>query len=262
MLVLALVLASSVVTAAEHIKIGGSGTGLGTMRLLADEFTASNPDTDVTILPSLGSGGGIRAVAAGAIDIAVTARPMTESEHGLGTIEIEYARTPLVLAVSTRSNVTAISSRELAEIYAGEFVTWDDGSPVRIVLRQPTDTDTEIVRNISPEVRRGLAAAEARPGVRVAATDQEAADDLERIPGAIGPIALAVIVSEKRALRALTLDGKEPAPHNAAAGAYPHYKRLFLVTGTKRSAAVERFLAYVQSGAGQKILNSNGQWVP
>jgi phosphate transport system substrate-binding protein len=119
-----------------------------------------------------------------------------------------------------------------------------------------------MVKNISPEIRRGLAAAEARPGVRFSVNDQDAANDLENIPGAIGPVSVALIVSEHRALRALKLDGREPTTINAASGAYPYHKRLFLVTGAKRSAAVERFVAFVQSPAGRKILASNGQWNP
>jgi phosphate transport system substrate-binding protein len=259
---LALLLGSTSGAAAEEFKIGGSGAALGTMYLLAEEFTARNPDIRITPVPSLGSGGSIKAVVAGAIGLAVTSRPMNESERKLGAVEIEYARTPFVFALSTKSKVTAITSRELADIYAGRKVTWADGSPVRIVLRPASDIDTEMVKSISPEIRRGLAAAEARPGLQFSVNDQDAANDLERIPGAIGPSSLALIVSEKRALRALKLDGREPTPMNAASGAYPYYKRLFLVTGAKRSAAVERFVAFVQSPIGRKILVSNGQWIP
>jgi phosphate transport system substrate-binding protein len=187
---------------------------------------------------------------------------MNESERKLGAVEMEYARTPFVFAVSTKSRVTAITSRELADIYAGRRVNWADGSAVRIVLRPASEIDTEMVKNISPEIERGLAAAEARPGLQFSVNDQDAANDLERIPGAIGPSSLALIVSEKRGLRALKLDGKEPTPMNAASGAYPYYKRLFLVTGAKRPAAVERFVAFVRSPAGRKIIASNGQWIP
>jgi phosphate transport system substrate-binding protein len=49
---------------------------------------------------------------------------------------------------------------------------------------------------------------------------------------------------------------------NAASGIYPYYKRLFLVTGAKRPAGVERFIAFVQSPEGRKILVNNGQWIP
>ena len=259
---LALLLGYSGGAAAEEFKLGGSGAALGTMQRLAEEFTAGNPDIRITSVPSLGSGGGIKAVVAGAIGLAVTSRPLNEGERKLGAVEMEYARTPFVFAVSTQSKVTAMTSGELADIYAGRRVTWADGSPVRIVLRPASDVDTEMVRNISPEIRSGLAAAEARPGVRFSVNDQDAANDLERIPGAIGPSSLALIVSEKRALRALKLDGGEPTPGNAASGAYPYYKRLFLVTGAKRSAAVERFVAFVRSPAGRKILAGNGQWIP
>lgn len=248
--------------AAEEIKIGGTGAALGTMRLLADEFTAGNPDIRITSVPSLGSSGGIKAVIAGAIGLAVTSRPLNEGERKLGATEVEYARTPFVFAVSANSRVSAITSRELADIYSGKMVAWADGSPVRIVLRPTSDIDTEMVRNISPAIRQGLVAAEARPGVQFSVNDQDAAADLERIPGAIGPSSLALIVSEKRALRALKLDGKEPTPMNAASGAYPYYKQLFVVTGAKRAAAVERFVAFVQSPAGRKILANNGQWIP
>lgn len=259
---LALLLGNPGAFAAEEFRIGGTGTALGTMQLLAAEFTAANPDIRVTTVPSLGSGGSIKAVVAGAIGLAVTSRPMNESERTLGAMETEYARTPFVFAVSTQSKVTGITSRELADIYAGRRVTWADGGPVRIVLRPASDIDTEMVKNISPAIRQGLAAAEARPGVQFAVNDQNAANDLEKIPGAIGPSTLALIVSEKRALRALKLDGREPTLTNAASGAYPYYKRLFLVTGAKRPPAVERFIAFVKSPAGRKILAANGHWIP
>jgi phosphate transport system substrate-binding protein len=259
---LALLLGFPAGAAGEEFRIGGSGAALGTIQLLAAEFTAANPDIRITTVPSLGSNGSIKAVIAGAIGLSVTSRAMNESERKLGAVEQEYARTPFVLAVSSKSRVTAISSGELADIYAGKMATWADGSLVRIVLRPASDIDTEMLGNISPAIRQGLVAAEGRPGIRYSVNDQDAANDLEKIPGAIGPSSLALIVSEKRALRALQLDGREPTPANAASGAYPYYKRLFLVTGAKRPAAVERFVAFVQSPAGRKILASNGQWIP
>jgi phosphate transport system substrate-binding protein len=261
-LALALLIVFSGCAAAEEFRIGGTGSAIGTMQLIAEEFTAANPDIRITAVSSLGSGGSIKAVLAGAISLAATSRPMNETEHKLGAIEIEYARTPFVFAVSTKSKVTAITSAELADIYSGKMSAWGDGSPVRIVLRPGSDVDTELVRNISPEIRRGLLAAESRPGVKFSVNDQDAANDLEKIPGAIGPSSLALIMSEKRALHALKVDGKEPTPMNAASGAYPYYKRMFLVTGAKRSSAVERFIAFVHSGAGRRILTRNGQWIP
>jgi phosphate transport system substrate-binding protein len=248
--------------AAEGLVIGGTGSALGSMQLLAKEFNAVNPDTPATTVPSLGSGGAIRAVLDGAIGLAVSSRTIDARERALGAVEMEYARTPFIFAVSSRSRVTAITRRELADIYSGRMANWGDGSAVRIILRPASDIDTEIVNGMSADIQRGATAARARAGVHVSTSDQDAASDLETIPGSIGPSTLALIVSENRALRALTLDGKEPTPALAAAGGYPYYKRLFLVTGARRTAAAERFIAFVRSPAGRKILVGNGQWIP
>jgi len=249
-------------TAAEQIKVGGTGCALGSMQLLAEAFNASNPDVTFSFVPNLGSVGSITAMKAGAISLALTSRPMKEHERRLGLAEVEYARTPFVFAVSAKSKVSAVTRKELAAIYAGTMPKWPDGTLTRIVLRPASDIDTDMVKSLSPEIARAVADAEKRPGVQVAITDQDAADDLERIPGAIGPTTLALIKSEKRTLKALQLDGKEPSARNAASGAYPYYKRLFLVSGAQRSPAVERFAAFVISPAGHKILADNGHWNP
>ena len=249
-------------TAADEIKIGGTGAGLGTMRLLADAFARQVPEVNVSVPPSLGSSGGIRAVVGGALDIAVSSRPLKEDERKLGATEIEYGRTPFVFAVASKSKVTAITNGQLADIYAGRLVNWPDGTRIRLVLRPAGESDTAQVKSMSPDIGRALSEAEKRPGVPFAVSDQNAADDIEKIPGAFGATTLALIASEKRALRALTLDGVEPTPKNAASGAYPHFKTLFLVTGAKRSAPVQRFIAFVQSPAGREILARSGHWTP
>ena len=259
---MALLLGSDGGASAEGFRIGGTGAALGTMQLLANAFRVRNPDILVTVLPSLGSGGGIKAATEGVLGIGVSSRPLKQSERKRGAAELEYARTPFVFAVSVESGVTSLTTAELADIYAGRMAGWPDGSPVRVLLRPVSDIDTEMIMSMSPALRQGMLAAQARPGVRVSVNDQDAANDLEKIAGAIGPSTLALLLSESRPLRALKLDGVEPTAANAASGAYPYYKRLFIVTGPKRTAAVERFIAFVQSPAGQKILTSNGQWIP
>jgi phosphate transport system substrate-binding protein len=147
-------------------------------------------------------------------------------------------------------------------MYAGRIKTWPDGNPLRIVLRPESDIDTDYTRGLSPAMKAAVAEAQKRPGVTVSITDQDAADDIEIIPGAIGTSSLAVILSENRALRALKLDGVEPTVRNASAGIYPHYKRVYFVTGAQPSASARRFIAFTQSNAGRDILLRSGHWIP
>lgn len=254
-------LAASTATA-EEIKIGGTGNALGAMRLLAIAFGQQNPDVNVLVLPSLGSSGAIKAVPKGAIDIGLSSQPLTEDETARGAISVEYARTLLVFAVPMASEVTAITTDQLVDIYSGKLLNWPDGSFIHPVLRQPGDDNTRQVRNISPVMENALSVVEQRQGIPFAMTDQEAADKIESIPGALGVTTLALIISENRQLRALTLDDVEPTVTNAASGSYPHHKRLFLITLLKPSAAVQRFTAFIQSSAGREILTRTGHWMP
>jgi phosphate transport system substrate-binding protein len=257
----AVLTAACATASAEEIRIGGTGTSLGTVKLLAEAFRKRNPDVTVKILPNLGSTGGIKAAIQGAADIGLSSRPLKDSERSAGASEIEYGLTPFVFAVSTRSKATAVTLEQVVGMYAGETRTWPDGSPVRLVLRPESDADTEYTAKISQSMHAALAEARKRPGVTVSITDQDAADDLEKIPGALGTSSLAVILSEGRALRALKLDGIEPTVRNLAAGVYPHYKRLYFVTGARPPAAAQRFIAFVQSTAGREILARTGHWI-
>lgn len=249
-------------SAAEELRIGGTGSGLGTMQVLSEAFARQNPGVKSSVLPSLGTSGGLKALAKQAIDVAVISRPLKDDERKQGLTSHEYGRTPFVFAVSSGSPASETTLAQMADIYAGRMKNWPGGSGVRVVLRPVGDGDTDLVKSLSPAMKQAVSEAEKRPGVPFAVNDQEAADDIGKIPGAVGPTTLALVVSEKRPLKPLKLDGVEPTVKNAAAGAYPHHKRMFLVTGAKPSAAAQRFVAFVQSPAGRQILERNGHWVP
>lgn len=248
--------------AAEEIKIGGTGNALGTIRVLGAAFSKRNPDVQVTVLPSLGTSGAVKAIPKGALDIGLTARPLTEEERKLGLISLEYARSPLVFAVSTKTKVSSLTLDQIADIYSGKMANWPDGSQIRPVLRQAGDDTTQQIRRMSPALDKAMSAAEQRPGMPFATSDQEAADKTESIPGAMGAATLSLINSESRPLRALTLDGVEPTVGNTASGKYPHAKRFFLITKLEPSAAVKRFIAFMQSPDGREILMRAGNWIP
>ena len=73
---------------------------------------------------------------------------------------------------------------------------------------------------------------------------------------------MALILSENRALRPLTLDGVEPSIANGASGKYPIIKHFFFITQPAQSAAVQQFIAFVKSPEGKAILTQTGHWVP
>lgn len=243
-------------SSADTIKVGGTGSGLGIMKILADAYQLSHPDTRILIIPSLGSSGGIKATEAGALDIGLSGRQMKASERRPHLTEQEVARTPLVFA-SKRTHA-GFTTQDVARMYNGTLNTWPDGSTLRPVIRPESDSETALLRAISPEVDRALTVAHARPGVHIAITDQDSADAIAQIPGALGTSSLALIVSEQRALKVLPLNGIVPSVAALKRNSYPYYKPLYFVLPLKPSEPARAFVAFIQSGQGSRLLSENG----
>lgn len=256
-----LALTAAATVRAQDIKIGGTGAALGTMQLLAQAYAKTRTDARITVLPSMGSGGGIKAVLAGAIQIAVSSRPLSEAESKGGAVAIEYGRTPFVFATAAANKVTGITTQQLADFYSGKVDEWPDGSKLRLVLRPIGDSDSETIKAMSPAMREAKSAAEQRKGMVFTVTDQETATAIEKVSGAVGPTTMALLVSEKRALKALTLDGVVPSSQSLANGSYPLSKQLLIVTGPKTPPEAQAFVSFVQAGAGREILRQTGHWV-
>ncbi len=245
----------------EVLKIGGVGSALGSMKLLGAVFEKSHPDVKVEVLPSLGSAGAIKAVAKGAIDLGLSGRPIKDEESKLGLSVNEYARTPFIFVTRKDVNISGVTIKEIIKIYRGETETWPDGKRIRLVLRPSEDSDTLIVKKISPEMSKAVETALSRPGMMMVLTDQENADIMGKTQGAFGFSTLTQVIAEKRPLKILSYNGVTPGVKTLANGSYPLFKPLFIVTKPEPSELVQKFIDFVRSAEGSRILEESGNLV-
>ena len=143
-------------------------------------------------------------------------------------------------------------------IYGGKR-DWENGKRIRLVLRPPEDSDIPVLKSMSPAMSAAVDIALRRKGMIMATTDHDAADAIENVPGAFGGTTLSLVLSEKRALRIISLGGIMPSVRTMARRSYPYSKTFFMVTKNNPSAAVRRFIDFVRSPAGAAILAKNGQ---
>lgn len=240
------------------IKIGGTGGAYGVMTQVAAAFQKKYPNVRFHFSPSLGSTGGIKAVLAGALDLGLSARPLTADERQQGAVAVEYGRTPLMLVTSHKEAEINFSLKEIASLYSGAINSHPDGSPIRLILRPWSDSDTSFVLRLSPEIAEGVRKAHKQKGVVVAATDQDNAEALGKIKGAMGWMTLAQFVSEKRTLTPVAIEGVRPSLETLSAGAYPFYKTFSVITGGTQTPLVKSFLDFLTSTAARDILLKNG----
>jgi len=243
---------------AEELKIGGAGSALGSMKLLAAAFEKKNPGIKVTVLASLGSVGGIKAVSKGAIDIGLTGRPLDKKERTLNVKVTEYTKTPVIFVTRKNLNVENLTEQEIIKIFDGKTEKWPNGERIRMILRQPAESNAVVIRQLSPAISRAMDIAMSRPWRVVGLTDQETLDITEKTPGAFTFCALAQVLSENRTLKILSYNGIPPLIKNRPNVAYPIFKTHAMVTKTDPSLLVQKFLDFVRSGEAKTILEDNG----
>ncbi len=244
---------------AATIRISGTGGAIGTMRILGEAFRKVRPDTRVVVAPSIGTGGAIKAVCGGDLEIGLSSRPPSAGECDRGCVARVYAKTPFVFGVNEGVRMTGLTLSESADIYSGKKDRWENGTRIRLILRPPGESDLDRLKRMSPEMAAAVEAASRREGLIVAMTDQDTADAIENIPGAFGGVTLAIVVSEKRNIRVLKLDGVVPTARALADGSYPYEKTFYMITRRNSPPAVRQFVDFVRSPAGRAILSQNGQ---
>lgn len=239
--------------AAGPVLLGGTGSGVAVLRRVLD-----GQATPLSVVPNLGSGGGLKALAAGRLDLAIASRRPNEAERAAGLVEREVFRSPLVWAVNHDVPVRQATRAELVALYEGRRATWPNGQPVRLVLRPESDIDTQLLRALGPEMDAAVSAASRRPGMTVALTDDEVALDIERIPGALGTVTLGLVRAQDHTLPMLKVSDLPASAAALADGRYPLVKRFYLVTRARTTPEVAAVLQAVASRAAAERLAGLG----
>jgi phosphate transport system substrate-binding protein len=251
---LALLTASSAV--AQTVRIGGTGAATALMQSLGSAFSENSEDP-VDVIPSLGTNGAIRAVAAGALDIAVSGRALTPQEEAAGLVVLSTMRTPFGF-LSSRSNPPGLAKSDIAALFDAGRKTWPDGFPLRIVMRPRSESDTALIGALFPEAAVAMERARARPELPVAASDQDNADLAERLKGSLTGATLTQITMEKRPLSFVDIDGVKPTLENLQSGAYPYAKTLYMIADKSRRPSVDTFIAFLHTARGRMALREGG----
>ncbi|MBX9594088.1 MAG: substrate-binding domain-containing protein [Roseomonas sp.] len=244
------------------LRAGGTGMALAAMRRVAALYAALHPGRSLELLPSLGTGGGIRALLARAIDLGLLARPLLPEEAARGLRARPYARTPIAIVTGGGTNSAAITLDHFAAILRGDVTTWPEGNRLRLVRREASDSDWQLLAGLSPEMARSVAIALRRPGLVTVGTDQENAEALQAMAGSIGVMSIGQLRAEALRLRPLTLEGAVPDLASVEAGRYPLSRTLHIAWAADPVPGVAPFLDFLAGDAARETLLNLGYGSP
>jgi phosphate transport system substrate-binding protein len=263
---LSAVVASAFIFAPAHaghapgsLVFAGSGPNLAVTRNLAEAFTGRRPDVRIEIPSSLGSTGGIRAAADGAITVGLVSRPLRASEKGLGLTVLPYARSPIVLAVHPTVAEDAITADDLVRIYQGTKTRWGDGSEIVLLTREPGDSGIEALESEIPAFKNAHVACRQARRCTTFFTEQEMIHTLAERPRTLGLTDQGAIRAEGVLVKSLAFNGVRPTPEEIQRGRYALVRTLaFVFRKEQLPAAAAAFMAFVRSQEGEKILRADG----
>lgn len=243
---------------AETLTVGGTGSAAPLVRLLFDEFRKQSPQSALNIVnPPLGSGGAMRALKTGHIDLAVIGRPLSPEEAASAGLQFELADTPLVFVTPDGQRLQGFTLDELARVYTGQLRQWDSGQPIRLVLRATFESDTLQIRAMSPAMALADSAARKRPGMQLGNDDLDTLALLTQTPAALGAVTLGLLHTTGSRLRVLPINGVMPSVATLKAGRYPWHKSLLVVLPPHASPVAVRFSRFLRSSKAAALLSNN-----
>ncbi len=237
------------------IMVVGSTSVQPFAEMLAGEF-AKRPDGFTVNIQGGGSTVGVRAAENGMADIGTCSRGLKPQEK---LQPIAIAQDGLAIVVYPSNPVAGLSVAEVRQIFAGEITRWNQvggpDKPIRLITREEGSGTREAFENLVMHDK----AAEREYRISRKALTQESNGAVHELvkhdPCAVGYMSLGLVGND---LKALHVDGAEPTVANVVDKKYKLVRPFLFVTKGKPSDKAQKFIDYVLSDNGQRLLMKEG----
>lgn len=241
----------------NRLRISGSGTCLPLLRILSEEYSRENRSVEFVFLPGLHSGGGIRGVAGGELELGAVSRELTDEESDLGLKYVKLSDDGLVIATHPSVGLDSITSEQVRDIYAGTYANWSElggpDLPITILDRNEDESAKMILRQyiLGPDL-------EVADRAINLFYEPDMVDALQRTRGAIGYFSLGLGLSEDIPVNYLALDGVEPSVENIENHTYTMVRPLGVVVKEPVDSDAEAFLRWALSDEIADLMRDRG----
>jgi phosphate transport system substrate-binding protein len=240
---------------AEDLRIDGSTTVLPIAQKTAEVFMKKNPDVKIFVSGS-GSGTGIKALLDGTTDIADSSREAKDKEIALGkekgvTLTAhKVALDGIVPIVHPSVKIDNLTMEQLKDIYNGKIKSWKEiGGPDRPIAVVSRDTSSGTYEVWEEKILKGD---RVRPDALLVASNGQAVQTVAENRYAIGYIGIGYV---DKSIRAIKVNGKTASEHSIRDGSWPIARPLFMYTNGKPAGVIAKFIDFMLSKEGQKIVN-------
>lgn len=255
---LSVLLFAAVSMAQNQLLIEGTGDSQQLLRELAKGFEASNPGTRIIIPDSIGSSGGVKSLIKGKCEMARVARPLKDHEKSLAgdLVYREFALSPVVFAGNQpESCVTSLSSEQVIGIFSGAITNWSElgkcqPHPIYVAMREAGDSARSVLEKKIP----GFKEIQTFAGQELFSTQET----IETIATNAGTIGYLPQVYDNPNIHYFLFNGMSSDEKHVKDGSYPLITPYGLVWRGELSDLAARFLKFIDSSEGEKIIQAVG----
>lgn len=239
----------------EPVRVSGSGTCLPLLRILTGEY--GDDSVEFVYLPGLHSGGGIKGVANGDLEVGSVSRNLTEDEKALGLRYTLLSRDGLVIATHPSVDIPGLTTEQVKGIYRGDYKNWKQlggpDLPITILDRNEDESAKIVLREFV--LGKDL---KITPKAVNLYYEPDMIGGLQSTVGAVGYFSLGYGLSQDVPVHHLTLDGVEPTVENIKNGSYEVIRPLGIVTAADAGEEIQRFVDWVSSPAASELIEKRG----
>lgn len=236
------------------LRLAGSGSNVSLLRRTIAACAQSGPALDVHIAEGIGSGGGLRALRDGVIDVALVSRPLKPTEHDPSWHVVTYARSAVGWAAHPLAPLASLTEDQLLAALQQPRPRWPDGQPMQWLLREAGDSSHATAAAWWPRFKALEARARQRADAQTFYHDRTMHAALWSTPGAVGLVDISAVQAEGLPLPLVALAGTTATPEAIAAGRWPLVKPLALVYPQQLAPRVEPVLRCLGSAVGRTAL--------
>ena len=245
---------------AQKLVIKGSDTlGAKLVPLLAEDYKAANPGVSFEIAAE-GSSTGIAAIIDGTAQIGMSSRRVkaaeiaTASAKGVTMKPLVVCYDGIALVINSANPIKSLSKRQVEQIFTGDISDWSavGGKPgkISIYTRNTSSGTYSDFKELAMRKRDYASSSQKMAG------NEQIISEVAKNPNAIGYVGLAYINTE--GTKVVSIDGKLPNKTDVLSKAYPYARPTFFYTNGEPTGIAAKFIDFVMSPRGQKIVEQTG----
>lgn len=271
-------LSALVACGGSSTSTGGQGSSGGTLRLsgsttvtpvaadAAENLRASG--LRITVDSQGGSAGGLAQLGQGQVEIAMSSKPLSDSDRkaypSVDHVSTQIGADAVGIVVRREvfdGGVTNLTREQVKALFEGRVRSWKElGGPdisVFVYDKEPGRGTREMLNKYLYGADGHAPPPPRSDSFAIVGANEEGRAKLLSTPGAVTPLSTSFITGQPK-LAALAIDGITPTTEHIVAGTYELARPLYLITNGPPEGDAKRFVDFILAEDGQALVRKAG----